>query len=372
MPGLRLALIFGGRSGEHEISILSAASCFRAAESCGFETMGIGITRNGSWVYIDDLDDFFSRGHDQVLDSTGKPCYILPDPSRKGIWVEAGPGDVRKIDVDVIFPVLHGPYGEDGTIQGLLEMADIPYVGAPPLASAICMDKSVTKDLLDYYHIPHVPGISISRYAWEKDREGILKDLSAKVTFPLFVKPSGAGSSLGVSKVKAFAQLPAALDDAFLYDTKALLEPSQEGFMEVECSVLGNDEPIASVAGAILPRREFYDYRAKYLDSETRLVIPAPLEGGLMEKVRSIAVKAFKATRCMGMARVDFFVKPETKEVYVNEINTIPGFTAVSMYPKLFEVSGLPYPQLIQTLVNLAIDLKKRSWREVRWIPEKT
>lgn len=360
-----VALLFGGRSGEHEISVLSARSVFGALRAAGFKVVGVGITREGAWVYIGDCEDFFRKGFAEVTRGHGCPCFILPDPTRQGIWVEDN-AKLVKVPVDVVFPALHGLFGEDGTIQGLLEMSGLPFVGAGSLASAICMDKDVTKRVLATHGVPHVPALVIERWVWTKRRDEVLLNLDRLISYPIFVKPSASGSSLGVSKVKRREMLPGALDLAFLYDVKALVEPAKEGFLEVECSVLGNEEPRASVAGQILPSREFYDYEAKYLDESTRLVIPAPLEDALMDKVRKVAVDAFKATGCSGMARVDFFVKPETGEVYVNELNTIPGFTTVSMYPKLWEASGLPYPDLVRTLIDLAFQKKEASWREVR------
>ncbi len=350
----RLGLIFGGRSGEHEISVLSARSVYRGALDAGMEVVGVGITRDGQWVFMGDCSSFLGGPATEVTTEMGPACSILPDLSRRGIWVD-GAGGLQRMEVDAVFPVLHGLLGEDGTIQGLLEMSGIPYVGAPPLASAICMDKGTTKRLLQTHSIPHVPALSIERYAWRTKGEQVLSALGGLVKFPVFVKPSGSGSSLGVTKVKEMSAMVAALNSAFLYDTRALIEPSQEGLLEIECSVLGNDEPVASLAGQILPKREFYDYEAKYLEDSTELLIPAPLEPSLMRRVQQVAVDAFKATSCRGMARVDFFVDAQKGEAYVNELNTIPGFTRISMYPKLWEASGLPFPQLVRKLVELAI-----------------
>jgi len=361
----RLGLIFGGRSGEHEISVLSARSVYRAAVDGGFEVVGVGIARDGKWVFMGDCREFLGGQGVEVTPQMGPACAILPDLSKRGIWVD-GPSASLKIEVDAVFPVLHGLYGEDGAIQGLLELSGIPYVGAPPLASAICMDKGTTKRLLQAHGVPHVSALSVERSAWRTRRDEALSQLSGLVTPPVFVKPSGSGSSLGVTKVKNLDDLPRALDSAFLYDTKALVEPSQEGFLEIECSVLGNDEPRASLAGQILPSREFYDYEAKYLDENTKLAIPAPLCPALMKRVQEVAIAAYKATECRGMARVDFFVDPVRGEAYVSELNTIPGFTAISMYPKLWEVSGLPFPALVKTLVDLAIERQRSEVKEVR------
>lgn len=366
MPKERLTIIFGGKSGEHEVSVNSARSVFEAALASGFTVDGIGITRQGEWVYLGDCSEFFDKGYRELSSDMGPSCAILPDPSQKGIWVFQGDNVVSRVDIGVVFPVLHGPFGEDGTIQGLLEMSGIPFVGSSLLASGICMDKDFTKSLLESHGVPHVPGICVERVRWQEDRHEVMSSIESVVTFPAFVKPSGSGSSLGVSKVRSFEALGTALDQAFLYDTKALIEPSQEGCLEVECSVLGNRHPKASVAGQILPAREFYDYSAKYLDEGTALRIPAPLDEALMERVRSIAVEAFLATGCSGMARVDFFVDPNVGKVLVNEINTIPGFTNMSMYPKLWEATGLSFPELLRELVRLAVEKQELSWKEVR------
>ncbi|HHW27247.1 MAG TPA: D-alanine--D-alanine ligase [Firmicutes bacterium] len=364
MSETRLCLFFGGRSGEHEVSVRSAKAVYQAAVANGYRTMGVGIAREGCWVYLGDCRAFFNSGFAEVTDGMGPACHILPDPTQKGLFVQ-GMG-VERPKIDVVFPVLHGSYGEDGTVQGLLELAGIPYVGAPVLASAICMDKDTTKRVLTTYGVPHVPAVAVERFQWQSRPEEVLEHLSRLIRLPVFVKPSASGSSLGVTKVKTMEALPEALDLAFLYDTKALLEPSQEGFLEIECSVLGNDEPVASIPGQILPKREFYDYRAKYIDDDTELRIPAPLEPVLAKKVQDIAIRAFQATGCKGMARVDFFVNPAKGDVLVNELNTIPGFTSISMYPKLWEASGLSFPELVKTLVELAVERQASSWREVR------
>jgi len=362
---LRLAVIFGGRSGEHEISVLSARSVMRGALEAGFDVVGVGITREGQWVYLGDGRDCLEGRMTEVLPGQGPPCAIMPDPSRRGIFVDRA-GAFDKVDVDAVFPVLHGTYGEDGTIQGLLEMSGLPYVGAPPLGSAVCMDKWTTKKLLEACGVPHVPALSVERWAYRKDPQGTVSRVMRSIPLPAFVKPSASGSSLGVSKVKEPSGLEGALRSAFVYDTRALIEPSQEGALEIECSVLGNDDPKASIAGQIVPGKEFYDYEAKYMDAGSKLVIPAPLEPHLMEEVQRIAVAAFKACSCKGMARVDFFVDPVRGRALVSELNTIPGFTAISMYPKLWEASGLPFPALVRRLVELAMKRQADETREVR------
>ena len=263
----------------------------------------------------------------------------------------------------MVFPVLHGTFGEDGTVQGLLELSGIPYVGSGTLASAICMDKDTTK--ISFQRDSHRAGHHVERWKWQSQRDEVLEEIYARIDFPVFVKPSASGSAEGI-KVKDGSGLPAAIDNAFLYDLKVLVEPAQEGALEIECSVLGNEKPEASIPGQIVPSREFYDYEAKYLDRSTRLVVPAPLEDSLADKVRAAAIDAFRAAGCSGLARVDFFVYPDTGELYVNELNTLPGFTEVSMYPKLWEASGLPYSRLVARLVELALERKRTSHRHVK------
>ena len=365
MSKQRLAVIFGGRSGEHEISVLSARSVLRGALEAGFDVLGVGITRDGQWIYLGDCRDCLEGRMTEVLPGQGPSCAIMPDPSKRGLYIDQG-GPLTRVDIDAVFPVLHGTYGEDGTIQGLLEMSGLPYVGAPPLASAVCMDKWTTKKLLEACGVPHVPALSVERWAYRKDPEGTVSRALKSIPLPAFVKPSASGSSLGVTKVKEPSGLEDALRSAFVYDTRALIEPSQEGALEIECSVLGNDDPAASVAGQIVPGREFYDYEAKYLDCGSKIIIPAPLEPELMEEVQRVAVAAFKACSCKGMARVDFFVDPLKGRALVSELNTIPGFTAISMYPKLWEASGLPFPSLVRRLVELAIERQTEEVREVR------
>ncbi len=406
MFSLRLGLIFGGRSGEHEVSVRSAKAVWEASLKAGYSVVGLGTTREGQSVFLGDCTAFFGAGFCEVRGHMGPRCFILPDPTRPGVYVERkegealqgkargkgpdvpggasepGNGDshsgatdsdapasitaLRRVPVDVFFPVLHGSFGEDGVVQGLLEMSGVPYVGAPVLGSAVCMDKDTTKRILATHGIPHIPALPVDRFAWQADRVRVLSGLSGCLEFPVFVKPSASGSSLGVTRVKSHEDLGDALDVAFLYDTKALIESSQEGLLEIECSVMGNEKPEASLPGQILPRREFYDYEAKYVEDTTELVIPAPIDEELTQKVQQVAVRAFVATGCRGLARVDFFVDTDEREAYVSEINTLPGFTAISMYPKLWEASGLPFHLLVKSLVDMAISHKASAWKEVR------
>ena len=281
MVPLKMGLIFGGRSGEHKVSILSAASVYRAATYSGLDVVGIGVTRKGQWVYLKDCDKFFSEKHTEVTVEMGPSCHILPDPCRSGLWVTNPDGSYTNLPLEVIFPVLHGPFGEDGTIQGLLENSGIPYVGAPTLASAICMDKDTTKRICKV--TTYVPWMCIRLDWWQGQARQLCDEVLNRFKLPVFVKPSGSGSSLGVSKVKDPSELVTAIEKAFEHDNKVLVEPSQEGCQEIECAVLGNQEPKASTVGEIVPRREFYDYKAKYEDKSTILYIPARINRDLIE-----------------------------------------------------------------------------------------
>jgi D-alanine-D-alanine ligase len=352
----RIAILFGGRSAEHEVSVVSARSVMDALDPERFEAVPIGIDRQGGWHRLAEppalvagsgalpaVDD--AAGTSVELDTTGDMALVGPDGSRE--------------PVDVVFPLLHGPFGEDGTVQGLLELAGIPYVGAGVLASALGMDKAVQKVVLAAAGLPVVDHIVVHEREWTDDPDGV-EARAAHLGFPVFAKPAALGSSVGITKVKEAGGLASALDEAFRHGPKAVLEASVEGAREIECGVLGNEDPVASVAGEIQPQGEFYDYEAKYLDDSTRLLIPAELPQGMLEEVQRQAVAAFRAIDCEGMARVDFFFR-EPNELVVNELNTIPGFTQVSMYPKLWEASGVPYPDLVDRLVELAIERHERE-----------
>jgi len=348
---LRVGILFGGKSGEHEVSLLSASSIMRAIDRDRFEVVPIGITREGRWLLSGDPVKALEEG----VVREGTRIALLGDPSGRALVAVDEEDRPRKLGgVDVIFPVLHGPYGEDGSVQGLLQLADIPCVGAGVLASSVGMDKAVQKALFQQR------GLRVARHAvvpsrrWRDDPEGVLDAIEEMPGYPCFVKPANLGSSIGISKVRDRAGLRRALDEASRYDRKLLVEEAIRG-QEVECSVLGNDDPISSVPGEIVPNREFYDYRAKYVDGKSELIIPARLRPEVAERVRAAAVEAFRAIDCSGMARVDFFVVGG-ETVYVNEINTIPGFTAISMYPKLWEASGISYTDLITRLIELALE----------------
>ncbi len=360
MQKQKVAVIFGGASSEHEVSLRSAASVIRNIPADLFDVITLGITKEGKWYqYFGDV----SRIEDgSWLQDVGNaiPAFISPD-RRVGIVRVAGDGDenYETERVDVVFPVLHGKNGEDGTVQGLLEIADIPYVGCSVLASAMCMDKAVTNTMLDHNGIKHAPWEMLMAYergqipqrvdAWE-----------ARLGYPIFVKPANAGSSVGITKAHNRDELLAALDLAFQHDCKAILEKTIVG-QELECSVLGNDAPVASVVGEILPANEFYDYEAKYQSAQSKTRIPAAITAAQQAEIQRTAVRAFLLLGCSGMARVDFLMDSRTGDIYLNEINTIPGFTSISMYAKMLEASGVSYPALIQKLLALAIERHAQS-----------
>ena len=352
---LRVGVIFGGRSGEHEVSLASAASVIRALDPEKYEAVPIGIGKDGRWFIGTPvhkmLPDVLRQGQRVMLSADPNVAALMP-------LEERGSGTQR---VDVIFPVLHGTYGEDGTVQGLLDLAGLPYVGSGVIGSAVGMDKDMQKRLFLQARLPVGEFLAILRSEWENGRQRILKAIAKKFRFPLFVKPATLGSSVGMTKVHKREELPAALDLAAEFAQKILVERNMRG-REIEVSVLGNDEPRASVPGEIIPHREFYDYTAKYLEEGTRLEIPAKLTKAQVQRFQEYAVRAFRCSECRGMARVDFFLERPSGRIYLNELNTIPGFTSISMYPKMWEASGLGLPQLIDRLIELALaDHRERA-----------
>ncbi len=379
---LRVGVLFGGRSGEHEISLLSAASVLNAIDKTKYDVVPIGITKDGSWVTSTHAEALLHgkpqpsvlRAGDPEATSAaavlaqGSAIVVPPVPGHSSSMVpfQTEAGELsrrwtdRSINVDVIFPVLHGTFGEDGTIQGLLELADIAYVGAGVLGSACGMDKHVMKQLFRAAGLPIVKHVTILRADWEVNPKKVQKLIESKLKYPVFVKPANLGSSVGISKVRTRAELAPAMKEAALYDRKIVIEQGVGGkkhkAREIECSVLGNDNPSASVPGEIVPSTEFYDYKAKYLDEGSRLIIPAKLSKTQSKQVQQLAISAFQAVDCAGLARVDFLMDPISKKLYVNEINTMPGFTSISMYPKLWDASGLPYTELIDRLIQLGIE----------------
>jgi D-alanine-D-alanine ligase len=367
---IRIGVIFGGRSGEHEISLISAESVMRALNKDKYDVLPIGITKEGRWLIGGDpLVQLKAASCTPQELTGGSPKSEVPGPKSGvptrdlvlGTWsLELGTPSLKPrsplADVDVVFPVLHGPYGEDGTVQGLLELANLPYVGAEVTASALGMDKALQKTIFRQKGIPVVDFLVVKRREWEREPEAVLARVEAAPGYPCFAKPVNLGSSVGITKAHNGEELRTALDIAARYDRRILVEQSAEDCREIEVSVLGNDDPIASIPGEIVPHREFYDYIAKYVDDDTELKIPADLPPPVTERVRELGVQAFLAIDCAGMARVDLFVARDFSRIYVNELNTIPGFTAISMYPQLWEASGLPYPELLDRLIELALE----------------
>lgn len=349
---IKAALLFGGSSAEHEVSLISAASIYRNLDKKKYDVVSIYINKEGYW---------------RIVDSPLLP----PQSLKKGNFFSFLPWSkntiAQDIRTDIYFPVLHGPCGEDGTIQGLFEMADVPYVGATVLSSAIGMDKTMAKILFKMRNLPVVKHFILFESDWKNERGTVLSKIKKEFHFPFFVKPSNLGSSVGITKVKDYAQSESALETAFEYDRKILIEEGIIG-KEFECSVLGNDNPRVSLPGEIIPFREFYNYKDKYIDGKTSFVIPADLPPSALKEIQRISLEAFKAIDCSGMARVDFFMEEKTGRIILNEINTIPGFTEISMYPKLWEVSGIPYPKLLDILIELGFERhqKKRRKREPR------
>ncbi|HEV2350993.1 MAG TPA: D-alanine--D-alanine ligase family protein [Terriglobia bacterium] len=369
---LRVGLLFGGRSGEHEVSLTSAASVLKALDPAKYEVVPIGITREGSWRVGKAAEYLLPEaGHSSVAAEkllpavleNGKPVMASADPTTPQlvpIHRTSSPG--IKSQVDVMFPVLHGTFGEDGTVQGLLELAGIPYVGAGVLASATGMDKDIMKKLFRDAGLPVVPWVLVLRSEWENDPSQARKKVAATIGFPLFVKPGNLGSSVGISKVHHARELTAAMDLAAQYDRKILVEQAVTG-REIECAVLGNEHPEASVPGEIIPVNEFYDYEAKYVKEGSNIIIPARLTHRQVRRIQEYSVRAFQAIDGAGMARVDFLLERAVSRTFVNEINTIPGFTPISMYPKLWEASGVSYAQLLDHLIQLALERHQQKLR---------
>jgi D-alanine-D-alanine ligase len=343
---LRVGVIFGGRSGEHEVSLVSAASVIRALDPDKYEAVLIGIAKDGRWLAGSPAQKMLP----EVL-ASGERVMLPADPG-VGALVPLD-GKQAPLHVDVVFPVLHGTYGEDGTVQGLLELAGLPYVGSGVTGSAVGMDKDMAKRLFRQEGLPVGDFVAVLRSEWENSRAKTMRMLQKKFRFPVFVKPSALGSSVGMTKAHDAKELGKAMDFAAEFAMKIVVEKSIRG-REIELSVLGNDRPKASIPGEIIPHREFYDYAAKYLEDGTRLVIPAKLTRAQVKRFQEYAVRAFRCLECRGMARVDFFLE-KSGRIFINEVNTIPGFTSISMYPKLWEASGLSYRELIDQLIELAL-----------------
>jgi D-alanine-D-alanine ligase len=371
---LRIGVIYGGRSGEHEISVASAASVIKSLDRSRYEPVPIRIEKDGRWVLADRAPTASSAA--EVIEQArvqgtrvlrpGRETVLVAHPSEDTLLTierelvarasdEIERAVVTGLGLDVVFPVLHGPCGEDGTIQGLLELANVPYVGPGVLASSVGMDKSVMRLIFAANGLPVGPWKSFLRHEWERNREVVIEG-ALSLGLPLFVKPANLGSSVGISKVKESGALAAAVEHALEFDRKVVVEWAVPDAREIECAVLGNDEPQASLPGEVIPAREFYDYESKYLDEESRTIIPADLSPEQTAEVQRLAVAAFRAIDAAGMSRVDFLLARGTGAIYLNEINTIPGFTTISMYSKMWEATGVGYPALVDRLVQLALE----------------
>jgi D-alanine-D-alanine ligase len=352
---LRVAVLFGGRSGEHEVSLASAASVIRGMDLDKYEPVPIGISKDGHWL----MGEGAAKMLPDILKS-GRRVMLAADPTEAALMpLDRGAGAQR---FDVVFPVMHGTFGEDGTIQGMLELSGLPFVGAGVLGSAIGMDKDISKRLCQDVGIPVVPWITVYRWQWEKEPESVKASIEEKFEYPVFVKPATLGSSVGMTKVHNTEELAPALNFAAEYGMKILVEKSVSA-REIEVAVLGNHDPKASVPGEIVPHREFYDYAAKYLEEGTQLLIPADLKPAQAKKVQTLAVEAFRTLELSGMARVDFFLEKKGNKLYLNEVNTIPGFTSISMYPKLWEATGIPFRELVDKLIELAFEMHREKAR---------
>lgn len=348
---LRVGVLFGGRSGEHAVSLMSARSVLQALDPKKYEVVPIGITPEGRWIAGG--DPLAALLGDRAAGSNG--ATLIPDPTAP-VLVSRDDQARTLGQIDVVFPVLHGTFGEDGCIQGLCELAGVPYVGCGVAASAVGMDKALMKAMFAQAGLPQTPYRVIHRRELERDLDGVVRRLQQELGYPCFVKPANLGSSVGITKAKDAKQLRHGLQEAAAYDRKLVVESAAVDCREVEVSILGNDAPLASILGEIVPSNEFYDYRAKYLDGRSELIIPARVSDTTAEKVKRLAIRAFQAIDGEGLARVDFFVQKDESALYINEINTMPGFTAISMYPKLWEASGIAYPQLVDRLIELAFE----------------
>ena len=365
MKKLRVGVIYGGRSGEHEVSLASAAAVFQNLDPERYLPIAILIDREGRWALpsrppaISVAADVIHAGRKGISEPPAREAHLVAHPGGDTLLTvdrrENG-AVVSGLGLDVVFPVLHGPYGEDGTVQGLLELANVPYVGAGVLASAVGMDKAAMKKVFAADHLPICDYEVVLAREWRRDERTIMNAIAARLGFPVFVKPANLGSSVGISKARHAVELRDAVNLAAEFDRKVVVEAAVPKAREIECSVIGNDEPEASVPGEVVPSREFYDYQAKYLDSGSQLLIPAPLSKSLTEKVRELAIAAFRAIDGAGMARVDFLLAGETGLLYLNEVNTIPGFTTIGMYSKMWAASGLPFPALLDRLIGLALE----------------
>jgi D-alanine-D-alanine ligase len=349
---IRVGVIFGGRSVEHEVSLVSAASVINALDKEKYEIIPIGIAPTGQWLSSGETLHLLKEKQSIELE---QEQLLIPDPRKQSLVAINDGGGVAKA-LDVIFPVVHGRFGEDGTLQGLLELADLPYVGPGVLGSAVGMDKVIQKELLIRANIKTAPFVWFTNEEYELHHKKIIAEIERKLKYPLFVKPSNSGSSIGINKAHHRKELISFIHDAAQYDRKILVEQGIPNAREIECGVLGNDQPMVSLPGEIISSNEFYDYDAKYVDGKSHAIIPAKLPVAVVKKIQQYALTAFRILDCAGMARVDFLVTRKTHRVFLNEINTIPGFTSISMYPQLWQASGFPYPVLLDKLIQLALE----------------
>lgn len=358
MKKLRVAVLFGGRSGEHDVSLMSARSVLNALDPERYEVIQIGITLDGNWLTGANTLDAFEKGDTKDLDRVVPPS----EPAHQSLYIVRSTKLGDKLEtlsgVDVFFPVLHGPFGEDGTLQGLLELADVAYVGAGVAGSSVGMDKAIFKDVMRANGIPIVDSILVLRGEIENDMNAVIAKVEQMGDYPFFAKPANLGSSVGISKCNSRSDLGEGLMEAARYDRRVVVEHGVGNVREVEVSVLGNENPQTSVCGEVLPSREFYSYESKYVDGTSGLIIPSNLPLEVTEKIREYAVRAYKAIDCAGMARADFFFDADTNRIYLNELNTLPGFTSISMYPKLWQATGVTYPELVDRLIELAFERK--------------
>jgi len=368
---LRVGVIYGGRSGEHEVSLASAAAVFKNLDPDRYEAVPIKIEKDGRWT-LPDAPPLLDKAADVIAGkdapaAAALEAHVVAHPGTETLLRidRAAPATpvISTLTLDVVFPVLHGPYGEDGTVQGLLELANVPYVGAGVLASAVGMDKAAMKLAFVAKGLPICDYEVVFARDWARDERGVMTRVVGRLGFPVFVKPANLGSSVGISKAKHATELRAAMTLAAQFDRKIVVEAAVPDAREIECAVLGNDDPEASVPGEIVPSREFYDYQAKYLNDDSRTIVPAELSEAQTAEIRRLAIEAYQAVDCSGLARVDFLLGRDTGVLYLNELNTMPGFTTISMYSKMWAASGLPYPALVDKLIALAIDRHREKQR---------
>lgn len=361
----KVGVIFGGRSGEHEVSLVSARSVMSALDREKYEVVPIGITREGAWVVGEKLAQLSASVGTAVLpsgDEMERGALLAGSQDATLMQIDRNQRITPLTELDVVFPVLHGTYGEDGTVQGLLELANVPYIGANVVGSAVGMDKAIFKNVMEAHGLPVLPWRLVTRKRWQREPDIVLDELQAVLRYPMFTKPANLGSSVGIEKCSNFETLIAGINEAARYDRRVVVEQGAS-VRELEVAVLGNEAPQASVVGEIRPKRDFYDYEAKYITDDSELFIPADIPAALSDEVRQLAVKAYEAIDCAGLGRVDFLLDTDTGRLYINEINTIPGFTNISMYPKLWEATGVSYSELLDRLIDLAIDRHNEKMR---------